>query len=409
MLHHIIQRRGPLSLGLAVGRRHAQLADRGPHSQTHSRSPSATSQAEDRTRPPLSNSSHLEVREEPRRHRRRTTSEGRSATDPIVVTQPPARVSARSQTDLSLRPITGASSAQPSYSSRPDISDGRSTSSPPTATTAQMDPNTTSLPFSARVSPITVTPPAITTATFESRTRRDGRPADLDLSLQANLGSSPIGHDSLVSPPLSSPGHQKKKSQFYMEPSITCSRCSREHIEYEVHYNCRICNKGNWNICLDCYRRGEGCLHWFGFGDTASHNWEKARRAGETSIARPHILTPCRYLPPRTIPGGADGRRVLTAEDPWQRLQSGTFCVRCLAWTNDCYWRCWTCNSGDWGYWQRLRQPGAMLYTSAPILDQQAIAGTDSTGEPSVSGTVSFCFGLHGFGRAGGVGGEFEQ
>ncbi len=52
------------------------------------------------------------------------------------------------------------------------------------------------------------------------------------------------------------------------------------------------------------------------------------------------------------------------------------------------------------GILQRLRQPGAMLYTSAPILDQQAIAGTDSTGEPSVSGTVSFCFTLDGMLRA---------
>ncbi len=73
-------------------------------------------------------------------------------------------------------------------------------------------------------------------------------------------------------------------------------------------------------------------------------------RLADPTLAEPHILTANRYQRPRAAPGGADGRRTLTAEDPDRRLQSGTFCARCYAWTNDCYWRCDSCNDGDWGF-----------------------------------------------------------
>ncbi len=381
-----------------------------PRSHTHSnasRSPSATGQPEERNRYPPSSSSHLEVREEPQRHRRRTSSEGRSATVPIAPSQPPARVGARSQTDLSLRPAAAESpsAAAPAPSGRPSAFDGRSSSSPVVPSTAQMDSSARILPFSARM-PVTSTPPSTSAARMpgvstppstsaarmpgistppstsaarmpgmstppstgaarmtaastppstgsaasESLARRGGRPPDLDLVMQANFASSPVADAGPRSPPMSSPGHQRKGSQFYKEPSISCSRCSKEHIEYDVHYHCATCSAGTWNICLDCYRAGKGCLHWFGFGQAAWQKWENARRAGEANLAEPHMLTAGRYLPPRTTPGGADGRRVLTAENPMFRLQTGTFCMRCFAWTNDCYWRCVVCNEGDWGF-----------------------------------------------------------
>jgi hypothetical protein len=65
---------------------------------------------------------------------------------------------------------------------------------------------------------------------------------------------------------------------------------------------------------------------------------------------RPHMLTANRYVPPRIAPGGAEGRRTITSEDPQKRLQSGAFCANCLAWANECYWRCDLCNEGDWGF-----------------------------------------------------------
>jgi len=195
------------------------------------------------------------------------------------------------------------------------------------------------------------TPPVATVPTFEPRARQAGRPQETFLPARANFALSSVRYDDLATSPATSPaGHQRTGSQYYKEPSITCSRCFREHIEYEVHYNCSQCNRGTWNICLDCYRGAKGCLHWFGFGDAAWQKWENRRRAGEADLAPPHMLTAGRYLPPRPSEGGADGRRVLTTENPWDRLQTGTFCMRCFAWTNDCYWRCESCNDGDWGF-----------------------------------------------------------
>jgi Zn finger protein HypA/HybF involved in hydrogenase expression len=138
----------------------------------------------------------------------------------------------------------------------------------------------------------------------------------------------------------------------FPEPSLTCSRCARPHIEYELHYNCSKCNSGDWNICLNCYRSGQGCEYWFGFGYAAWAKWEKQKAAGQLppDAERPHLLTANRYIPPKTPPGGADGRRTLTTEDPEKRLQSGAFCSNCLAWANECYWRCDLCNDNDWGF-----------------------------------------------------------
>ncbi|CAK7228093.1 hypothetical protein SBRCBS47491_006787 [Sporothrix bragantina] len=156
-------------------------------------------------------------------------------------------------------------------------------------------------------------------------------------------------------------GHHRQGSTLYSEPDISCSRCNRKHIEYDLHYNCSVCSNGNWNICLDCFRAGKGCQHWFGFGYTAWDKWErKAARwraentatiaATGASYPKPHMLTANRYLIPRIVPGGAEYRRTLTTEDPMDRLQSGVFCARCRAWANSCYWRCEVCNEGDWGF-----------------------------------------------------------
>lgn len=153
-------------------------------------------------------------------------------------------------------------------------------------------------------------------------------------------------------PTSSSSAAHRLPSALFPEPSITCSRCSRPHVEYEIHYNCAICEEGNWNLCIACYRSGRGCLHWFGFGAAAWTKWERELEAGLQTVdsEKPHILAAYRYLPPKSLPGGADGRKTLTPEDPANRLQSGAFCMSCLEWGNECYWRCDVCNEGDWGF-----------------------------------------------------------
>lgn len=359
-----------------------------PQSRTrpHSRSASATSQSEERSRPPASMASaNLEVRDPTTRRRRRTASGSRSATTPIFpVTTPENRSAARSQTDLTVRAQNSDTS-----SSRPSLSDGRS-SSTPTVPAAVQSPTElpASLSFASRVphgnpqqgnlhGTSNVPRPSSTQPEATSREARSHRPTDLA-----------IVHSAVTSPIKSPPmfGHQRTGSQLFPEPSISCARCNKAHIEYELHYNCSICSNGQWNMCLDCYRSGKGCLYWFGFGYGAWHKWEKARQQ-DNSLAKPHMLTACRYAPPRSIPGGAEGRKTLTTEDPKKRLQSGTFCVRCYSWTNECYWRCDTCNEGDWGFCNNcVNQGRSCTHMLLPLAHEATQSGHDRPGTPRSPG-----------------------
>ncbi|KAL2021029.1 hypothetical protein VTK56DRAFT_7684 [Thermocarpiscus australiensis] len=311
----------------------------------HSRAPSASSY-EERGRYPPSSSLHLEVQEPSRR--RRTLSGGRSATVPVAPTQSDARVGSRAQTEPSARSGTAESRSR-----RPSIgSDARASSSPTIVTAAAGRGDTSAgrgLPFSARAAAgLGGTQQSEVASDSASSRKMSERPAGLDIVQSPNLDSAsePLSAG-LASPPLSSPRHGQLP--LYKEPLINCNTCSKEHIEYELHFNCAICHNGEWNICLDCWRRRKGCLHWFGFGAAAWSRWEKHNLAGPP-IPPPHMLTANRYLPPKTTPGGAEGRRTLTTENPLDRLQSGTFCCRCSAWANDCYWRCDVCNEGEWGF-----------------------------------------------------------
>ena len=310
---------------------------------------------EERGRYPPSSSQHLEV-QEPRR-RRRTTSGDRSATAPVLSSQPEPRAASRSQTDLALR--TNARE-HPSLGSavRPGVrTETRSSSTPTVINNASLrllaeTSGATRLPFSARIS---ATGLGITQAASSSAPEvvpetheRPPRPSSLVIgaAMSANFASPTGGSpsSSLNSSPMT-------RVERYAEPNIACRRCKKEHIEYELHYNCAACDQGRYNICLDCYRKGKGCLHWLGFGRSAWVKWEQLRSTGnDPNLPEPHLLKASRYLPPRTVPGGADGRRTMTAENPLDRLQSGAFCSRCYSWANECYWRCDMCNDGDWGF-----------------------------------------------------------
>ncbi|KAF5026038.1 hypothetical protein F66182_1830 [Fusarium sp. NRRL 66182] len=322
-----------------------------PHSRSTSAASatSAASQTEERTRPPASTSStNLEVQEPTRRPRRRTASGGRSSTTPVFPSVTEPRPAARSSTDLGTRQQT----SEPTQS-RPNFSEGRSTSTPihtvpfPNPTeAASSSSNAGNLSFANRQGSISNASGTVLPlfSQHDPTAGRSSRPRPTDLAIVHQTVTSPMS-----SPTVSA--HQRTRSQLFPEPSVSCSRCNKAHIEYELHYNCSICANGQWNLCLDCYRGAKGCLHWFGFGYGAWAKWEKKRQQqGNASLPEPHMLTANRYRPPRSVPGGADGRKTLTTDDPRHRLESGTFCAKCSAWTNECYWRCNVCNEGDWGF-----------------------------------------------------------
>ncbi|KAG6038936.1 hypothetical protein E4U41_003503 [Claviceps citrina] len=324
--------------------------ERSSRSRASSRSASSNAQREDRGLPLPAASTTLGVREAGSRPRRRTASGGRSVTAPTLSSAgTEARPAARSQTDLVL-----PSQASDTVAPRQSISQGRSASSPSVPTPShtmselQLPCVGNNASFASRVplwNPHVIDSPTTMSASEPAAPAQLSRPhLPAELAVVHSAGTSPS------SSPTTTSRHGRPRSQLFPEPSISCSSCHRQHIEYQVHYNCATCAGGQWNICLDCYRSGKGCRHWFGFGYGAWSKWEKKRKQGNGSLERPHMLTASRYLPPPSIAGGADGRKTLTTDDPRGRLETGTFCARCLAWTNDCYWRCDVCNEGDWGF-----------------------------------------------------------
>ncbi|RDL35375.1 uncharacterized protein BP5553_07306 [Venustampulla echinocandica] len=356
---------------------------RTPRRRTHTRNSSAVSDTDGPSRPPTSisaaHAAHLEVQPSEERRRRRTTSGSRSSTAHVIGTQAQTRPAARSQTDLSIR-----SGSMDLGTSRPTITSGLRTStetnrqhgsvgtaselesresqtqpnsSPRMRTSPRLQqPATASISQTRRAPPAEIFVPASipSSASLHSPGEQSLMPAPLspshaprtslsDRAMALSSGSRPTSSSSMVS---------RSRAPLYPEPSLTCARCSKVHIEYELHYNCGICRGENYNICLSCFRSGKGCLHWFGFGYAAWSRWEALTQSGDLppNAEKPHMLIASRYIPPKISPGGADGRKTLTTEDPQKRLQSGTFCANCLAWANECYWRCDFCNEGDWGF-----------------------------------------------------------
>ncbi|QSZ35536.1 hypothetical protein DSL72_008406 [Monilinia vaccinii-corymbosi] len=364
-------------------------------------SPRSGSLSNEQSRPPTSISAvhvnHLEAGSSAggrrRVRRQRTSSAPRSSTAPVPVITPETRPAARSQTDLStLPPASTMQTYQPlrareRRSTESNLqqlgessiireqqlqigSNTRASNNTVVASTSNSTPRTSSnsLPGRSHSDDTPAIPVLL----------RTGVQAPSDIFVPSAVpGAVPYMDESLVPAPLSPhpPTHlalldktaalssgsrptsshsvgSRPRTKLYPEPSIPCRRCQKTHIEYELHYNCSTCSRGNYNICLSCYRSGAGCLHWFGFGYSAWTSWEYQMQAGKLpqGADSPHMLTANRYLAPKMSAGGADGRKTLTAEDPQKRLQSGAFCASCLAWTNECYWRCDICNHGDWGF-----------------------------------------------------------
>ncbi|KAK3902665.1 hypothetical protein C8A05DRAFT_33631 [Staphylotrichum tortipilum] len=346
--------------------------------RSRSRAPSANASGDerdrDRERYPPSSSARLEVQDAPRR--RRASSGSRSATLPVAPTQPETRVSSRAQTDLATRPRASDSHVAAQGLAAPADPRG-STASAPAAVSSSGGSADRGLPFSARA------------AEGGRQQQRPEQPPPLDVRPESptlGLSSPPISPVVLASPAFSSPRRSQQQAQppppRYKEPHLTCATCSRDHIEYDLHFNCAVCHGGEWNICLDCWRRRRGCLHWFGFGAAAWAKWEKVNLASGGVEPPPHMLTANRYLRPRKTASGASG-------NPLERLQSGTFCARCEAWTNECYWRCDVCNEGEWGFCNGCVNRGACCTHPLLPLAYRPPAPSPPTTTPSHSHSLS--------------------
>ena len=131
-------------------------------------------------------------------------------------------------------------------------------------------------------------------------------------------------------------------------PSIKCNRCERPDIQHALHYNCSWCLGGEYNLCLNCYREGQGCNHWFGFGFRAFERWYRTAPPEGWPIGfdRPHILNARRYEKAANPNDQSSNSSTQRASS----LEEGAFCESCLRLANDCYWYCNVCLEGAWGY-----------------------------------------------------------
>ncbi|KAF2736225.1 hypothetical protein EJ04DRAFT_551452 [Polyplosphaeria fusca] len=355
--------------------------------RAHARSESGTSTPQGQTtlRPPVSRPGLIEVANQgPRAHHRRSSSQGSSRSSRRADRPPPLAFNNATlrQADQNDRPRTSESS----NSGRRRLSDNQRSSTEDrqqlrNALQAQPSSNPNSPRRSAFNMPASDSPSSSTAivaspvqspspGTAQSSlppptSRRTTDPTDVRRPRPPHNGTPPSLSPATFPRSTTEPAATESRSRpnsivapaapvLYPEPQITCNRCSKEHIEYELHYNCSRCDQGQYNLCLSCYRQAKGCKHWFGFGSAAMQRYERQAPPGgyPPNHERPHILVGHRYRKPYIAPAPTenDGNQLLTEDDPAYRLESGVFCDKCKAFANSCYWKCDQCNEGGWGY-----------------------------------------------------------
>ncbi|KAF2144266.1 uncharacterized protein K452DRAFT_316967 [Aplosporella prunicola CBS 121167] len=358
------------------------------------------------SRPPVSRPHLFDVVNQDTDHHRRSSSQGGGRTAGArrhhsrglsTDGSHPSRPAARSAVELSERPQTARSSGE--RHRRLTAADRRITDPEqnphhsdtallPRPVTRSSDNSPRRAAFTAAItaSPQLETPEAARAA-YARLQESPEYPSTARHIRALNNSSPPLARPLEAVIPDSRPSSSSAASPrppLYAEPLICCNRCGKEHIEYELHFNCSKCKNGNYNVCLRCYRAGEGCLHFYGVGSAALRNYE--RRAPPEGYPpgyeKPHVLSGhCFEKPRRDLVNSvtADGR-ALTEEDPTQRLQAGVFCDICLAFTNSCYWKCDTCNEGAWGFCNSCVNQGR--HCTHPLLPLQHVPST-----PHANGT----------------------
>ncbi|KAL4803880.1 hypothetical protein BDV18DRAFT_144592 [Aspergillus unguis] len=140
----------------------------------------------------------------------------------------------------------------------------------------------------------------------------------------------------------------------YLEPSISCDRCGKLNIQYDLHKTCPQCKDGDYHLCLRCYRQGRGCLEWKGFETSSTAEFVRRRVLPDNLPTRQesqHILESFKYLrPPETALRFVRDGKEMTSDDPSMRLRQGLFCDMCHSSANEGLWTCNQCNQGDWGF-----------------------------------------------------------
>ena len=356
---------------------------------------SPTQQVTQSSRPPISRPHLFEAYPTGDGHRRRTSSEHRRQTSPAPTSANRAstetqRRAARSATDLSnTSQVVQNFRARPAETTRrtSDHARQRSADSSPRirSHSRQASASSNANTQSQMTSPQVIERPTqlITQQGALAPTRN--RPLD---SLPSAEGDTPNHerhapypmHDSKTTAAEPSSGPPSRlAANPYIETFVSCNRCGKANIAYDLHYNCAVCEKGRYNLCNRCYRLSKGCLHWYGFGKGAMRWYERQTPPGgyPPNHPLPHVLQGHRYLNPEIEIRLSSGPRH-TIPDPAKRLQSGFFCSSCSAFANDCFWKCEQCNDGEWGFCNPcVNQGKCCTHPLLPIAHSSVVSRVD--------------------------------
>ncbi|KAF2270259.1 hypothetical protein CC78DRAFT_452029 [Lojkania enalia] len=401
-------------------RRRAPREDDQERRRTHGRSGSGTStlQGQTASRPPVSRPALIDAANQgTRTHHRRSSSQGSSRSSRRADRPPPLAFNNRqanvSTSDLGERPRT----TEGSTSGRRRMSDNQqrstveerqqfrnslqiySSSNPNSPRRAVFNAPTSespSTPVAVVSSPVSSPPDSTPASSIPPPTsRRTTDPTGVRQHRAVGNGTPPTLSSATFPRPTTDPSIGQPRSSdssvavsatptLYTEPQISCKRCGKEHLEYELHYNCSRCDEGEYNLCLNCYRSGKGCKHWYGFGWTAWPRYERQAPLGgyPPNHEHPHILVGHRYRRPFTPMTESPDlpHRILTEDDPAYRLESGVFCDICNTYTNACYWKCDSCNEGAWGFCNDCVNQGR--HCTHPLLPTNALLQSSATLAP---------------------------
>ncbi|OAP57640.1 hypothetical protein AYL99_08378 [Fonsecaea erecta] len=265
-------------------------------------------------------------------HRRRASDESRRRNTSATRTDRTPHPAVRSATDLSNRPISSAGGADRLQQLQQGPHAHRSNTEPRT-------PPRASEVWQAAGGRLISSPPQVGSPAQQSPRSESVQP----LMSSVALGPVPTSIPTLESE-ASVPGPTELPATSVptrsAEPCISCSRCARPNIQYEVHKHCAACKV---DICLRCYRSGRGCNHWFGFYRSAmlKFNASHPPNRNNQSMGLPHLPISRQYEKPSVTNTTADAK---------SRLKEGNFCDRCGLFANGYFWSCDYCNEGEWGF-----------------------------------------------------------
>lgn len=331
-----------------------------PRARSHSAQGSATRPPRESSRPPASRPHLLDPlvpRPGPSTTQRRRSSEGANrrrespgTVHPATSSETTLRSTARSSSDSTDRPR--ASQTAPRASESSHTRRRRATESDQTVPHLWTPGSRERGPHHVTGRPMADSPTSISSPLSTSQSAIP--PISSSLVSNINGSSNPNGRSGGPSSRPSSSRSNATHAPSFVEPSISCSRCGKADIQYELHKDCLQCNDGNYHLCLRCYRVGRGCLQWPGFAASAQANYGRIVASSNNEPVRaqtPHVLLSSKYKRPsgnaRRL---ANDDRQMTNDDPARRLQTGFFCDICKSPANDSFWKCDQCNEGDWGF-----------------------------------------------------------